>query len=375
MSDGTQTTLRDMLSSSMDAADEGNLTPAQDAPVINEDVATDAIQESAESRSRDDKGRFAAQQKEDAAKAEAAPEVKQEPSAEAAPIATNENAIVAQPSSQRPTTWKKEYLPIWDKIESGQPLTPDESKKLAAYSVQREREYATGVSTYRQEAQNAKHLQEALTPFIPTMQKRGLNAVDFIKNLGTTYAFLADGSPQQKLQAFARLAQDVGIPLEAITQSQGNTLDPIVPQLMQHIQALESKVNGVYGWREQQEQNEVNNIISKFENNPQDYPHFATVRGTMGRLLETGLATDLETAYATAIRMNPEAWQAENERQVQPSVPVVTTQNKAAAAAAAKAKAVSVRSVTPTGTAKPVDAKDLRSALTSGFDSMLSNRV
>lgn len=366
-----QITLRDMLSSSLDAAAEGSLEKPQDAPAIKEDTASELPQDTtAEERARDEKGRFAAQAKE----AEEAAKVAEESKPEDAPVVTSENAVVAQPAAQRPTTWKKEYLPIWDKIEAGQPLTADESKKLAAYSVQREREYATGVSTYRQEAQNAKHLQEALTPFIPTMQRRNMNAVDFIKNLGTTYAFLADGSPEQKLQAFARLAQDVGIPINAIAQTQGNALDPIVPQLMQHIQNLESKVQGVTSWREQQEAQSIQQQIARF-NDTEKYPHFATVRGTMGRLLETGLATDLDTAYQTAIRMNPETWQTENERQAPAPVQVAPTQDKVAAAAAAKAKAVSVRSVTPTGTAKPVDAKDLRSALTQGFDSLTSNRV
>ena len=52
------------------------------------------------------------------------------------------------PSVARPTTWKKEYLPIWDKLTAGEQLTPDEALKLAEYTgVQRESEYKKGVST------------------------------------------------------------------------------------------------------------------------------------------------------------------------------------------------------------------------------------
>ena len=67
----------------------------------------------------------------------------------------------------RPTTWKKEYLPIWDKLTAGEQLTPEESLKLAEYSNQRESEYKKGVSTYKQEADNAKSLVEAIAPFVP----------------------------------------------------------------------------------------------------------------------------------------------------------------------------------------------------------------
>lgn len=368
-----QITLRDMLSSSIDAAERGEISQAQDAPVISAEVSEQPQldtqkEDPAEDRPRDDKGRFAGKQKDVAESSEEQPQ-------EEKPQITQENVVQAQPEIQRPSTWKKEYLPIWDKIATGANLTPEEAKKLAAYSVQREREYATGVSTYRQEAQNAKHLTEALTPFIPVMQKQNINPIDFIKNLGTTYAFLVEGSPQQKLQAFARLANDVGVPLHAIQQTQGNQLDPVVPQLMQEIQNLKNQVGGVASWREQLEQREIQQQIGKFENNPQDYPHFQTVRGTMGRLLETGLAQDLNTAYAKAVRMHDDIYQEEMARQAPLSPPVMPVKDKAAAAAEAKAKAVSVKSVTPTGMTKPVDAKDLRSALENSFSSLTSNRV
>lgn len=370
----TQTTLRDALNASIDAVEQGTNNTVSDAPVIEapesqEAPSNDASTIDSTDRPRDEKGRFAEKQKDNP------PKVQEQPKPEDVPQVTQEGTVQAQPEIQRPTTWKKEYLPIYDKIANGQQLSPEEAKKLAAYSVQREREYATGVSTYRQEAQNAKHLTEALAQFAPVLQKQNINPVDFIKNLGTTYAFLVEGSPQQKFQAFAKLAQDVGIPLQAILQAQGNQLDPVVPQLMQEIQNLKNQIGGVANWREEQEQREIQNQIAKFESNPVDYPHFQTVRGTMGRLLESGFAQDLETAYAKAVRLEIEQAQNEMERQAPPSPPVAQVQDKAAAAAAAKAKAVSVKSVTPTGTTKPVDAKDLRSALEGNFEALTSSRV
>jgi len=373
MADAQRTTLRDMLSASMDAVEGGAAATIQDAPPITEPTpdesqVVEANNNTDDGRPRDEQGRFAAKAKDEP------PQKAEEQKPPEAQQVTAESAVTATPEIQRPSTWKKEYLPIYDKIATGQSLTPDEAKKLAAYTVQREREYATGVSTYKQEALNARHLNEALAPFAPLMQRQNMQPQDLIKNLGSTYQFLVEGNPQQKLQAFAQLAQSVGIPLHAIAQSQGGQLDPIVPQLMQHIQELKSQVSNVSNWREQQEQQEIQQQISKFANNPQDYPHFETVRGTMGRLLESGLAQDLDTAYAKAVRMHDDVWQEEMTRQASPSQPVVPAQDKAAAAATAKAKAVSVKSATPTGTTKPVNAKDLRSVLESNFESLTNSR-
>ncbi len=355
-----QITLRDMLESNIDAAEDGTLGQAQDAPTIQAEAP--AQETAAEARARDEQGRFAEKAKEAAGVAEIAPVEPQQSTEPAAP--------------QRPNTWKKEYLPIYDKVAAGTVLTPDESKKLAAYSIQREKEYATGVSTYRAEAQQAKHLQDALAPFMPTLQKQNLQPQEFIKRLGSTYHFLVNGSPQEKVNAFAALARDTGIPLQAILQNQGGQqqVDPMVAQLIHQHQQTNAQLSQLAAWKAQQENQEVQSMISEFDDTTK-YPHFEQVRGTMGRLLETGFTTDLKVAYAKAVRMDDDVWSAEQERQAQSSAQQTIPSNKAAVAAAAKAKAVSVRSVTPSGAAKAVDAKDLRSGLEGAFAALESGRV
>lgn len=366
--ESSQTTLRDSIAAAFDAAEAGSNTnveaPLEQAAQANE--APEASQPDAPqsesaadkaSRERDELGRFASKKEE---------QQPQQPQVAQSDVNQPQEAAIP-----RPTTWKKEYAPIWDKLARGDALTAQESQKLAKYNVQREQEFATGVSTYRQEAQNAKHLTEALAPFIPVMQRRNMSAPDFIKNLGTTYAFLAEGSVQQKLQAFAALARDVGIPLEAIGQAQTNQLNPVVPQLLQEIQELKSQINGVNGWRDQQEQSEIQKVISEFENNPESYPHFQTVRQTMGKMLESGFANNMQDAYTKAVRMHDDIWQEEQEKNAaqllaQQAAPAV---DKAALAAQAKAKVLSPRQASPSGATKAIDPKNLRSVLENAFDS------
>jgi hypothetical protein len=340
-----QNTLRDSLEASFNEVEE---TPVQ--AIAAEPVVQETTEQQAQ-RERDEAGRFKA-------KAEEQPQVAQ-------PV---QQAPVVQPL-QRPSTWKKEYLPIWDKLEKGVPLLPEEARKLAEYSFQRETEYKTGVSTYRQEAESAKQLNEAMAPFMPLLQQHNIQPTQWIQNLGNAHKALALGSPEEKLQMFAKLAQDYGVPLGAVGQAQQGQLDPIVPQLMQHIQALEGRVNTVVGWREQQEQTAIQQEIKMFQDTDK-YPHFEQVRETMAGLLQAGLAQDLQTAYDKAVRMTDDVWEAEQGRQAQVNA-AQQAQAKAAAAAKAKSHAVSTKSITPSGSAN-TNVKGLRASLEAAFDETAS---
>ncbi len=341
--DDSQNTLRSMLEANLTASENGTL--GQPTEVAVEIQNTEVVAD----KSRDDKGRFA-QQKETA---EVVPE-NAAPIEQAAPVV-------------RPTTWKKEYLPIYDKINSGIPLTPEESKKLADYSVQREREYATGVSSYKEQAVQAKEVQSAMDPFMQTLQQHNMKPAEWITNLGNAHKTLVFGTPEEKIQMFSNMAQQYGIPLQAITQGNQGQLDPIVPQLMKQIQDLSGKVNTVTSWREQAETQVLQQEISKFQD-AEKYPHFESVRGDMAQLLESGIAKNLDNAYEKAVRMNDDVWSAEQERQAQAQA-VRQAADKAAAVSKAKTNNVSPKSTTPSGVSASNVGKDRRALLEAAFDS------
>lgn len=352
-----QTTLRAALESAFDKADQPEVidVPSRE---VSEPVETAA---QAEQRARDEQGRFAP-------KAEAKPEPVAQPLAQPteqppAPVAPN-----------RPTTWKKEYLPLWDKMASGQTLTPEEAIKLAQYTEQRETEYKTGVSTYKTAAQEARELQDAMAPFMPELQQHNIRPTEWIRNLGNAHRTLALGDPQQKLQMFAQLAKDYGVPLEMVGQvSQGQGVDPAYAALMHQIQNLQGQIQQVGNWKEQQEQQRANQAIAELAGDTERYPHFEKVRGTMSQLLGAGLATDLKAAYKQAVRLNDEVFQEEQQRLSQANSASQIAE-RAAAAAQAKAKVISPRSATPSGTQQVTKAKDRRSLLEEQF-SMHEGRV
>ena len=271
----------------------------------------------------------------------------------------------------KPTTWKKDLLPLWDKIAKGETLTKEESKKHLEYLNQRENEFKKGVSVYKAEAERAKALEEAITPFVPELQAQGIHPAAWINNLGRAHMVLTKAPYEQKVQMFHRLAQDYGVNLNQSTEPQ-QPVDAYTQQLMQQLYQVNQEVSTIKGRFEMEEQQRLNNEIERVRSNKERFPHFDMVREEMAQLLELGKAQDLETAYAKAVRMNDEAWTIEQEKLLKQAT---TQASKASQVARAKATAVSPKSVTPNGTQAKVEAKDRRSLLMAQMAEAESGRL
>ena len=354
---------RDMLESALEQAEEGTLeTPIEkeievnDDPIKAEQEPNNDKQEP-NSNERDEKGRFKSQESN----------------------ANAEEELVADTSRsdeevKKPTTWKKEYRDIWDKMEKGEQLNRDDFVKFADYANQRENEYRRGVSAYKAEADNARQLTEAIGPFVPELQQQGIHPVAWINNLGRAHMILSKAPYQEKIQMFHRLAQDYGIQLnqDGIQVPEQQYVDPYQQQLMQQLQATQQQVQQLSQIREQEENARLTNEINRVSSNKERFPHFDMVREDMAQLLERGLAPDLETAYAKAVRMNDEAYKLEQDKLLRT---VGNQASKAQQVAKAKATAVSPRSATPSGQVSKVDAKDRRSLLMSSLADAEGGRV
>lgn len=340
--------LRSALEEAIAQAEDGTL----EAPVEKE------LEDTIEDTPRNEKGQFVSKEEtqpveEESKTEEVVANSQDEPEETPEPVEV-------KPALARPTTWKKDYLPIWDKLTTGQQLSPEEALKLAEYSNQRESEYKKGVSAYKAEADNARSLREAIEPFVPELQANNISPAAWINNLGRAHFVLAKGSPEQKVQMFTKLAQDYGI-----TLNNGDIApvqyDPYQQQLMQQLQAMNQEVSTIKGRYEQEEQQRLMNEINRVASDVEKFPHFEELRDQMAQLLENGLASDLETAYAKAVRLNDDVWQQEQNRLLSQAKAEAT---KAQKVAKAKAAAVSPKSVTPNGAVgNSGDKKDRRSIL------------
>jgi hypothetical protein len=358
---------RELLEAALEQAEDGTLeAPTEKEIEVNDDPiqSENASQETSveEGDNRDEKGRFKAQ------------EASTDQDSAEEPDLVGEASDVSDEEIKRPTTWKKEYVEVWNKMQEGKPLDKEEFAKFAEYANQREAEYKKGVSAYKAEADNARQLTEALGPFIPELQAQGVHPVAWINNLGRAHMILTKAPYDQKVQMFHRLASDYGIQLnqDSLQAPQQAYVDPYQQQLMQQLQATQQQVQQLSAIREQEENARLTSEISRVSSNKERFPHFEMVREDMAQLLERGLAQDLESAYAKAVRMNDEAYKLEQEKLLKSAN---TQASKAQQVAKAKATAVSPRSATPSGQVSKSDAKDRRSLLMANLADAEGGRV
>ena len=274
----------------------------------------------------------------------------------------------------RPSTWKKEYVQIWDKMEKGEQISKEDFTKFAEYANQRESEYKKGVSTYKAEADRAKSYENAIAPYAQDLQRRGIQPTQYIENLVRAEQILSNAPYPQKLQAFQKLAADYGIQFTNEGQfAEPPQMDAYTQQLMNQLNMVNQEVSSIKGRFAQEENQRLMSEIQKYQSDTANYPHFDVVREEMAQLLELGKAQDLETAYKKAVRMNDDVWALEQDRLLKDAKQSAV---KAQQVAKAKAAAVSPKSVTPSGrVAEPGDKKDRRSIIAEQMGEALSRRV
>ena len=352
---------RSMLEAAMEAAEEGTLEAPEEKEIEQEPVETEEIS------SEDNAEKQAEVQASDADNEETAED-----------ISNDEFAVKdeepQEKSISRPSTWKKEYVAIWDKMEKGEQISKEDFVKFAEYANQRESEYKKGVSTYKAEADRARSYEEAIAPFVPELQAQNISPAAWINNLGRAHMILTKAPYEQKVQMFQRLAQDYGIQLNADSSfEQPAQVDAYTQQLMNQLNMVNQEVSSIKSRFQMEENQRLTNEIEKYRSDKEKYPHFDVVREEMAQLLELGKAQDLETAYKKAVRMNDEVWSLEQERLLHDAKQAAI---KAQQVAKAKAAAVSPKSVTPSGkVAEPGDKKDRRSLIADQLGEAMSRRV
>ena len=276
-------------------------------------------------------------------------------------------AIPAKPRPARPSSWKKEYWEHWDKLDPA----------LAEYLHTRESQYASGVSTYKAEAEASKPIMEAMQQFIPELKQHNIEPTKWITELGHVHRMLALGTPAQKLQTLNTVLRAYGVPVQALFDQnaqqqylqQGQFQQPLqMPQQQQPLTREEAQKL----WTEQFVKTEADRDLQRFAADEDKHPYYEELRETMSGLLQANLAEDLESAYQAALRhpRHSDLWEAiqQQDRAAQEE------QRKAAEAQRvlkAKGKAVSPQSATPSGPGSEDKPKGLRSTIESSFDSVV----
>ena len=327
--------IRDILESAVEEHEpSADSTPLEtSAPQETEAEATARVE-----RARDEAGRFTKAER-DAQAAATAPEP-------------------AKTRPPRPSSWKKDYQEKWDQMVDNDP-------DMANYLLEREQQYAKGVSTYKTEADRAREFYQLLEPHSPRFQQYGVEPTQYLGRLLEIDNVLASGTPQQKLALLQGIASAVGVAeyMNGGQQPQGGY---VPPELMNTVTHLQNRLQSFEAQQARAEQARINREIDVFAENA---PYLDEVKDDMAQLLETGLASDLQSAYEKAVRLRDdvfERYQAEQRQAQEASRQAAAKQ----AAARARSAAVSPRSGAPTGSAAPASQQgdDLRGLLSAAFD-------
>ena len=322
-----------------------NAIESTESAVTENTTSQDAVESDKTSRPRDESGKFA----------KTSQNASQEPTEASADNYEQEEVIVE--TKPRPSSWKKDYEEHWGKLDP----------TLQDYIQQREADYAKGVSTYKNQWDMAAPLVETIKQFEPLMNQYNIGPKEWISRLGTADLTLSRGTPEQKLQMFAQLANDYGVNLGQLTGQTG--YDPQFSQLAQELNQIKNQWTSFQSSQEQLEQAQLQNEILSFKD---DKPYFEEVRETMAGLLQSGMANDLQSAYDKAIRLNDDVFQKVNATQAQKSEAAQREK-----VAQAKAKVLSPKSTTPTASMSSggKSASSARDAIMQAFDQHSSGLI
>jgi len=223
----------------------------------------------------------------------------------ATPEHVSQPAKEAQPEASKavgpPPGWSAESKAYFNSLPADHPIRRDVAK--------REEEVSNGFKAYSDKAKTYDAIDQVLSPVRATFQQAGIqNDADAIKALVSWEASFRN--PATRDHAFRQLAQTYGFDLSTLVQSPQSgspsaaqdipePLRPVLDQfgnVVQEVQSIKAQL-------QTSEQQRIAAEFKAFADN--GHPHFEAVRVNMGKLMQAGLAQDMESAYQQALALDP----------------------------------------------------------------------
>lgn len=225
--------------------------------------------------------------------------------ADSQPQPVGERSPSDPPASQQgndepPKSWRADEAKVWSQL-------PPEAK--AAIS-RREAEAARLAGANDGERMFGREIAEIVRPYAGELQQAGVTPQAALRVLFDNHKILRTGTQEQKLGKARQLMIEYGIDPQALAIPDPNApSDPHVYSLQQQIARLEQRLANPQPQNfaplpPSQEEGTIMAELEAFRADPA-HPHFDAVGPTMGKLLETGAAPDLESAYQAAVAMDP----------------------------------------------------------------------
>lgn len=336
---------RDMLARQLEAlGDEPHFAAPENETVSTPDKTTTDL---STDRPRDEGGKFVAKDAKTVKVTE--PELSLETSSSPAqPVPMVEPPLWERP----PASWKPEFREPWKTVDP----------KVREYFWKREEEMNAGVVPLKEKARLADAINEVAAPYMNTIRGMGIDLPKAVQGLMYADNILRTAPHDQKRAYLLQLAQTYGIQLGDVSDA---------PQPDHNLQAIYAEINNVRGevksWQQQQQESAAAQQMAEINKFALTAEFFEEARPTMVRLLEGGVAENIEDAYKKALRLDEELSEKVQQRT---QAQATATQSVAAdkAAKAAKAAAVSVKTSTP-GASTTTKAQDRRALLEEQFSS------
>jgi len=243
-----------------------------------------------------------------AAEDDAPPADDLEPSEEAEPEAEAADVEVADddevPGVEAPAHWSNDFK------DSFNALPPEAREVFLQRYKDMEGDYTRKTQEVADIRRRASALDEVMQPFRDEFARAGLDDIGAVRQLLGAHKFLRE-SPGQ---AIAWLAQNYGVSTDALgatEQADDDFADPQVKQLRDQVSQLQGYLQNQ---AQQQQQAAVADTQLQIDNFAQAtredgslaHPHFDAVRTTMGGLIQSGVAQDMDSAYEMAVYASPE---------------------------------------------------------------------
>lgn len=246
-----------------------------------------------------------------------------------------------RPKERNPfAAWKKPAQEAISKL-------PPETQQ---FIIEREQQFHKGIQQYKEDAQRGRSLGNALAPHMEYLSQLQVTPEHAISKLLEVEKTLRTSDAQTRAKEFVRLAHDYGVDLNSLTNV---PFDPYHHNLERQLAEQQQMLTQLSQSRQMAEEAQLGQTIEQFA---QTHEHFDEVRETMADLLDKGFASDLNDAYAKAVRLNDDLFGRINNPQVN------NLQRANEAAKAAKASAVSVKG-SPTGVTRPPEPKTTEEAV------------
>ena len=204
-----------------------------------------------------------------------------------------------------PASWKKEAKGEWNAL----PLQARQEIHRREMEVQRVLNENAPVRKAMEE------FQGTVQPFMARIQSLGVTPNQAVGHLLRADYTLATGTPQQKAHLIDKLLQDYNVSIEDLDaaivarlggQQQPQQQQPNIQALVQ--QQLQQALAPLYQQQQAQQRQVQEQAVQTVEQMSLDpkYPYFEEVREKMAVIFESGLASDLPSAYKYAVSMTPE---------------------------------------------------------------------